>query len=265
MLYTGRFRVTRVTRRLASSLFYLSLFVVVFLCRNVHALHFSFLSSDPSFRAQLDEALAPQSSIAAWAASLPGSTKASRHDRFHFHAFIGLLCQACAVTMFRFIHCLQTDFRFEFLETLGQEGARISRALFPMFCVMHGYHPSKVHIDGNRKTTFALRNIDFSEFSMISLPHTVSHLPGDTHSADVPIDTFWSQDIDVAVLFSSHTNYKMGTMRANTLCGYMGTETRVGPSTSCFALTNLIFRCSSSIPNPRVEACRVPRGRPDFC
>lgn len=49
---------------------------------------------------------------------------------------------------------------FEFLADLGPEGARVSKVLFPMFCIIEGYFPVIVELDGNRKSTYSLHGLD---------------------------------------------------------------------------------------------------------
>lgn len=68
----------------------------------------------------------------------------------------------------------QTDFRFEFLEQLGPHGLRASLMIMPMFCILHGFHPARVFIDGNRKCTYSLRDIDFS--TMVSFSTSLLYL-----------------------------------------------------------------------------------------
>lgn len=55
----------------------------------------------------------------------------------------------------------QMDFCFDFLADLGPEGARVSKIRFPFFCIICGFFPAVVYVDGNRKTTYSTRNLDF--------------------------------------------------------------------------------------------------------
>lgn len=56
----------------------------------------------------------------------------------------------------------QADFCFEFLAKYGPEGERVSKIPFPFFCLICGFWPVCICIDGNRKCTFSLKGLDFS-------------------------------------------------------------------------------------------------------
>src|SRR5689334_4433752 len=56
---------------------------------------------------------------------------------------------------------LQTDFCYSFLAELGAD--ELSKVPFPMFCIVCGFYPLVVFLDGNRKSNFALRGMNTSE------------------------------------------------------------------------------------------------------
>ena len=111
---------------------------------------------------QLERNVAPFTSISSWASQISGSTSYMRTDRRFYDAFIALLIQVECCVCNLLLVAAQTDFCFDFLSNLGDEGRRVSQITFPFFCIICGYFPAVVYVDGNRKATYSSRNLDFS-------------------------------------------------------------------------------------------------------
>ena len=128
----------------------------------------------------MERGQAPESAIASWSAKFSPRISHSR-DRHHFLAFTNLMVQVCSLLIAHyplFPPHVQTDFCFEFLADLGPEGARISKVNFPFFCILCGYFPVVVELDGNRKSTFSLAGLDFGQNSCCHLISAWHFTPG---------------------------------------------------------------------------------------
>lgn len=107
---------------------------------------------------------------------------------------------------------MQTDFCYSFLAELG--ATELSKVPFPMFCIVCGFYPVIVFLDGNRKSNFALRGINLSTHSSVNA--ALWFVSEATAPRDTPIDEFWSS-LSTDLYLASRHNLSLPDLDANAL------------------------------------------------
>jgi hypothetical protein len=122
-----------------------------------------------------------------------------------------------------------------------------------MFCIVCGFYPLIVFLDGNRKSNFALRGINLSTCCGPKLFMDVLEA---TASRATPIDEFWSS-LSTDLYMASRHNLSMPELDANALAPIIDAHCRSSPGSLCLSLDHRVlcrfhesFRRATRLPIP---------------
>lgn len=110
---------------------------------------------------------------------------------------------------------VQTDFCFDFLAELGAK--ELSQVPFPFFCIVCGFFPLIVFLDGNRKSNFALRGFN-TGIDSAGRSHSCI---GATAERTVNVTSFW-KNVQLDLLLSSRHNSPLPDLDANGIAPIVG-------------------------------------------